>query len=113
MNKFFGKIAYGLTVEGTFDDGTPNGVWEMTTVIHSYPGEVSTNWNARSSKGSSVNDDITITNVISILADEFAFNNFSNIKYVEYMGSKWKVASVEVAHPRLILSLGGLYNGEG
>lgn len=112
MNKFYGNVAYGVTEEGTFEDGTPNGVWTAKIIKHAYPGEVSKNWNASQSSSNKINNDITTSNVISILADEFAFSNFSTIKYVEYMGSRWTVKDVEVAHPRLILTLGGLYNGD-
>ena len=52
------------------------------------------------------------TNKISILADPFAYQNFSNIKYVEYMDALWNVESIEVQQPRLILNVGGVYNGQ-
>jgi len=57
-----------------------------------------------------VNDDISISNQISIIADPFANNNFHAMKYVVFMGAKWKVSEVTVEYPRLILSIGGLYN---
>lgn len=56
-------------------------------------------------------DDINIANEISILADSFARDNFQYMRYVEFMGAKWKVTTIEVQFPRLILSIGGLYNG--
>ena len=59
-----------------------------------------------------VNDDLNINMTLSIVADPFAYQNFHQIKYAEYMGSKWKVSSIEVQYPRLILTLGGVYNGE-
>ena len=58
-----------------------------------------------------LNDDITMTNRISIVADQYANNNFLSIRYVVYMGVKWKVTSVESLPPRLIVTLGGVYNG--
>ena len=57
------------------------------------------------------NDDIIISNEISIIADKFAYENFYAMKYVEYSGAKWKITNVEVQHPRLILTTGGIYNG--
>lgn len=58
-----------------------------------------------------VSDDITTSDEISVIADKFACKNFSNIRYVKYMGANWKVASVRLRYPRIILTLGGVYNG--
>ena len=69
--------------------------------------------NSRRLQGSQqVNDDITISNQISILADPYAVQHFHAIRYAELFGTKWKVSSVEVQYPRLILELGGVYNGD-
>lgn len=57
-----------------------------------------------------VNDDISINNEISIMADPFAMEHFSNIAYAEFLGTKWKVNSIEIQYPRLLLSVGGVYN---
>lgn len=59
---------------------------------------------------SHVNDDISINNEISIIADPFALQNFSNIAYAEFLGTKWKVSSIEIQYPRLLLTVGGVYN---
>ena len=59
-----------------------------------------------------LNDDINISNEISILADPFAYANFHSMRYVDFMGAKWKIISVEVQYPRLILTVGGVYNGK-
>lgn len=59
-----------------------------------------------------LNDNINVANEISIVADPFANENFHSMRYVEFMGAKWKVTSVEVQYPRLILTMGGVYNGE-
>lgn len=60
----------------------------------------------------SLNDDINVANEISIVADPFAMQNFHKMRYVVFMGEKWKVSSVEVQYPRLILTIGGIYNGK-
>lgn len=57
-----------------------------------------------------VNDDISINNEISIMADPFAMQNFSNIAYAEFLGTKWKVQAIEIQYPRLLLTVGGVYN---
>lgn len=58
------------------------------------------------------NDDLNIQNTISIVADAFAYQNADRIRYATYMGQKWKVKTVEIARPRLILTLGGVYNDQ-
>ena len=58
-----------------------------------------------------VNDDINISNEISVVADDFADKNLHAMKYVVLKGTKWKISSIELQYPRLILSIGGVYNG--
>lgn len=104
MAKFYGKIGYAITKE------TTPGVWVEEIVERSYYGDVIRN--IRRLQGSeNLNDDINVSNEISIVADAFANQNFYSMRYVEYMGAKWKISSVEVKYPRLILNMGGVYNG--
>lgn len=104
MAKWYGKIAYAVTEE------VEPGIWESNNVERDYYGDIITDRRRRQSV-SSINDDISLSNTISILADPFAIQNCSKIVYVEAMGNKWKVSDIEVQYPRLILSIGGLYNG--
>ena len=62
--------------------------------------------------GSEINNDITISNKISFITDPYARQNFQNIRYVTYMGSKWRVTNVNVEYPRLTLTLGGIWTDE-
>lgn len=101
--KFYGTIGYGETVEKA-------GVWSENITERSYYGEVMKN-SYRMQNGEQLNDDVNINNRISILADPYAFANFHSIRYITWMDSKWKVTAVEVAYPRLILDIGGVYNG--
>ncbi len=103
--KFFGIVGFAVTEE------TRPGVWEPKIVKKDYYGDV-TRFNSRYTQPNKVNEDVTISNVISIVADPFANQNLHTIRYVEFMGAKWQVTSVEVQYPRLILTIGGLYNGE-
>lgn len=105
MAKFYGKIGYGVTSE------IRPGVWDETITERSYYGDVN-KLSRRLESSDKVIDDITISNEISILADPFAYENFHTMKYVEYMGAKWKINKVEVRFPRLTLVTGGLYNGK-
>ena len=104
MNKFYGKIGYSISEE------TVPGVWVERIVERSYYGDVIRNIR-RLQSSENLNDNINVSNEISIVADAFANQNFHSMRYVEYMGTKWKVSSIEVKYPRLILSIGGVYNG--
>lgn len=105
MAKFYGAIGFGMLTE---DD---SGIWsdEITEIM--YSGELIRN-NRRLQSSDKLNDDINISNQISIVADPFVQSNFHSIKYVEFMGTKWKVTDVDVQYPRLNLSLGGVYNAK-
>lgn len=103
MAKFYGNVGYAVTEE------TTPGVWKPSIVDKDYYGDIIRN--SRRLEGTSkVNDDVSIENQISIVADPFAYKNFHNIRYVEYMGAKWKVTNIEVQYPRLILTMGGVWN---
>ena len=104
MAKFFGKIGYAETVE------TTPGVWEEKITEREYFGDLIRNTRSLQS-GEQLNDNINISNEISIVADPFAYENFHSMRYVEFMNAKWKISNVDVQYPRLILSVGGLYNG--
>lgn len=103
MAKFFGVIGYGETVE------VRPGVNDVVETRREYYGDVIRNIR-RYEAASQVNDNLNISNTFSIIADPFAYENFHAIRYIEYMGTKWKVSSVEVQYPRLILTVGGVYN---
>lgn len=105
MAKFFGKVGYGIQVEVVL------GVWEDSIVEKEYSGDILRNSRKLVTASGTLNDDVKVSNEISILADPFANANFHSIKFIEYMGIKWEVDSVEVQYPRLILSMGGVYNG--
>ena len=105
MGKWYGKIGFAETIE------TEPGVWEDRITEHDYYGETIRNWSKKFQPSSGVNDNITLSNSISILADPFATKNLGNMRYVTFMGSNWKITDVEVQYPRIILAIGGLYNG--
>ena len=105
MAKWFGKIGYGKQTE------TSPGVYEDVIIEREYSGDVIQNSSRWSTSTESTNDDLLVNNRISILADPFARDNFHTMRYVEFMGTKWKVSNVEVLYPRLILTMGGVYNG--
>jgi hypothetical protein len=104
MAKFFGIIGYGEAAEirpGVYDD--------VITEV-SYMGDVVRN-SRRLQEGEKVNDDLSVGNSISIVADQYANEHFFAIRYVQWAGTLWKVSNVDVQTPRLLLRLGGVYNG--
>jgi len=104
MARYFGKVGYGENV----DQG--NGVWKLVITERSYYGDVTRNYR-RSQEEEKVNDNLRTSTQLSIVSDTYANDHFSAIRYAEWKGVRWKVTSVSEAHPRLILELGGVYNG--
>lgn len=104
MARFYGNIGYGETIEKS------PGVWEDTIVEYPCYGDVIRN-TRNLENGTSVNDDISVGNSISIIADAYAREHMFAMRYVEWQGALWKIITVDVEHPRLLLRLGGVYNG--
>lgn len=105
MAKYSGKIGFAETVE------TEPGLWEEKIVERNYRGDIMKNARLLQNSGD-VNDNVNVANQISIVADPYANQNFHTMRYVKYMGTAWKITSVEVQYPRLILMIGGVYNGD-
>ena len=101
--RFHGRVGYFETVE------TKPGLFESRITYRTYYGDILRNAK-RDSFGSKVNADIQVTNQISIVADAYARDHFFNLRCVEWQGALWSVSDVEVQPPRLILSIGGLYD---
>jgi hypothetical protein len=104
MAKFFGSIGYGETVEKS------PGVYDDIITEFNYYGDVIRN-SRTLQEGESVNDDVSVDNSLSIVADAYANEHIFAMRYVRWAGALWKVSNVEVQSPRLILRLGGVYNG--
>lgn len=104
MSKFYGPIGYITQKE------ISPGVWDEVVVEKSYRGDIlqdTRRWQVSEHK----NDNLTISNYLSIIADPFAYENSSTIRYVSWLGVRWKVDKIEIQRPRLILTLGEVYNG--
>ena len=93
MARYHGYVGYAIDVEAY------PGVWEEQISEHEYFGDVLKN-----------RINIPISNSISIIADPFAFEHVYAMRYVTYLGKKWSILNVSIERPRLILTLGGLYN---
>ena len=103
MAKFYGKIGFVDTKE------TSPGIWEEEVDERDYYGDILRILH-RNQVTNTMSDDITINNQISVIADPYAYENFFAIQFVRWMGKPWRITNVEVQRPRLILTLGGLYN---
>ena len=103
MAKFYGEIGFAISKE------TAPGVYTDTIEHRFYYGEVNSR-HIRTTNGTSINDNVNVSDEISIVSDPFANEHYFAMKYVTYMGVKWKVENISVQFPRLVLSLGGMYN---
>ena len=103
--KFYGPVGF---VEIT--EKRP-GVKVTVPVEHNYSGDVLRRSLRFQNESSTVNDSIAPSNQISILLDPYLRNHMGSIRYVKWQGTAWKVTEVSVQFPRLILTLGGAYNG--
>lgn len=104
MAKFFGKVGY---VE---DKITAPGVVTPVPTEYNYYGDVLRN-TRRYEAGEHLNDNLNVNNMISIVADAYACDHFFAMRYIQWMGAYWEITNVEVQRPRLILTIGGVYNG--
>lgn len=105
MARFYGAVGYIVETETAVDVITNMPIEKM------YKGDLVRN-NRRLENGTDINDNVSISNQISILADPYANDHMHDMRYVKWRGTAWKVTNVDVEPPRLILTLGGVYNGE-
>lgn len=105
MAKFYGPIGYAETVE------TTPGVWEEVITERNYSCDMHRH-TRRLQSANQLNDNVVISMEVSIIADPYATQNYLSMRYVEFMGAKWKISDVNIQYPRLILTLGGVYNDQ-
>lgn len=105
MAKWFGQIGFSENVE------TRPGYYKEIITEKPYFGDTMKNTRSIQTTTESTNENVNISNQISILADPYANNHIYSMRYATFQGTKWKVTNVDVQYPRLILSLGGLWNG--
>lgn len=105
--KFFGRVGYLEQKE----DPVKSGIYIEIPVERKYYGDVTRNNRKRDQGTDTPNDNITVNNLISIVADAYAYDHVFCLAYVEWCGALWCVTSVDIQRPRLILTLGGVYNG--
>lgn len=106
MARFYGEVGYGHSVESP----AGSGIWVDEITEFPYFGDVVRN-NRQASNAARINYDISVANSIEIVADAYARDNIFAIRYIRWAGALWTVSDVEVRSPRLVLQLGGAYNG--
>lgn len=104
MAKYYGPLGFSVQEE------TRPGVFKERIVEHSVFGDMEKTRN-QTENGGTVNDTIVFNGTLSFIADPFASENYANVKYVTYLNKKWAVKSIDVLPPRIVLNLGGVYNG--
>ena len=109
MARFYGAVGFQKTDE-TDPENRP-GIWEPVLTERNYYGDVYRNSRRWDQNGSSPNDNLVLNNSISIVADTYAERNIGAMKYVRWRGERWAITNIEIQRPRLILTIGGLYNG--
>jgi len=107
MGLFYGPIGFVQTVE----EPEGSGIWVEHPIEKNYRGEISKYGKRWDSGSDRVNPNLSIVNTISIVADPYLSNNLYALRYIKWLGGYWEVSSVDVESPRLILSIGGVYNG--
>lgn len=105
MARFYGIVGYSIPEE------TEPGIFKDQIVEHNHFGTI-TQHSRRWVNAEGINDNLALSNQIRILADDYAYQHCSAIKYVYWMGAYWKVESIKVEMPRIVLTLGGVWNGE-
>lgn len=105
MAKFYGAIGYALLIE------SKPGVWIDKVIEKNYRGDVVLD-QRRWQSADKVNDDLSLDNSISIIADEYAHNNVGNMKYIVWNNTPWEIQSFSINRPRIVIQIGGIYNGE-
>lgn len=102
MARYYGNIGFATQVE------TSPGIWEDIIEDRPYKGDVIRN-GRRYDNSESINDDLVITNQFSIVSDAFLYSHIPSLRYIEYLGSKFKIVSVDIERPRVIINVGGVY----
>jgi hypothetical protein len=105
MARFYGNIGFAINEE------VRPGIYKEIYEEFPYKGDVLRNtrrWEATEH----LNDDISISNDISIIADTFAKEHFGVMRYVHWMKQYFEIvsATIDTERHRITLSLGGIFN---
>lgn len=104
MTKYAGLVGYVV------QEQTAPSVWTPVETPKRMKGDI-IRQSASTQNDDKVNSDITLNHRVSLIGDAYAFSSYFNIRWIEIDGHKWEVTNVEVQRPRIIVSLGGPWNG--
>lgn len=104
MAKYYGKVGFIKTEE------TAPGVYSEKSIERPYKGDIQRNYRRWVASSENINSNLTLDNIISIIADDFAYENTYAMRYVEFSGSFWEITNIELQRPRINLTIGGVYN---
>ena len=105
MARYHDKVGFLI-----FEDDQTTGIASSTVVERPYYGEV-LDHTRRWDSTEHINDDLVLSNQIAITANDYAYAHMSSIAYAKWMGQNWKVTSIRVKKPKIVLTLGGVWNG--
>lgn len=106
--RFSGAVGYASSAE------TAPGVWKEIMTEVEYFGDVikdSRRLEPPSQVPPVTNSGIGLENSFSIIGDEQAYGNINKMRYVRWNGIAWTITNVEVRRPRLVLTIGGQWDG--
>lgn len=104
MNKWAGVIGFAINAE------TTPGVWEDSITEKTYVGDI-IDVRVRRNTTQDINDNINLSAKISVVMNPYLRDHLDKLRYLTYFGSCWKISDISVEFPRLVISLGGVYNG--
>lgn len=107
--KWSGKIGFYVDEE-VIKNGIGTGIWKPQIVERSYTGNIVRDYRSQENTNDKVNEDVTISNNISVILDRYLDSHICDIKYITFKGVKWKVKGFTINHPRIDISIGGVYN---
>lgn len=102
--KYSGKVGYAVQTE------TAPGVWtKEIKEVHMYGDTLS--YGAQPVSSDKVNQDVALSNEISLMGNPIIFENLSTLEYLILSGIKWEITSINLDPPRIKVALGGVWNG--
>ena len=104
MNKARETIGFGITQNespGVFSEKIVERKYYVDKIFDS----------RKYDQNNSINGSIDLSNKFSIVCDPFARENYLNMRYITWMGVKWRISTITVDYPRLTLSVSGEFNG--
>jgi len=104
MARFYGEIGFGHIVE------TAPGITEDVITERKFYGDVLRS-NLRTNDNDKINTDTLLNNSIRIVGTKYAFDNIRHMRYIKFEGVLWKIDTIQVERPRLVIGMGDVYNG--